>query len=102
VKLLSPFAPHLADELWTLLGHADSLANAPWPEYDPAKITVDEIEIVFQVNGKVRGRAKAAPDADEESLKALALADASVQRTLQDQTPKKIIVVKNKLVNIVV
>ncbi len=102
VKLLSPFAPHLADELWSLLGNADSLANVPWPAYDPQKITVDEIEIVFQVNGKVRGRARVAPGADDESLKKLALADPAIQRTLQDQTPKKIIVVKNKLVNIVV
>ncbi|MCB1327723.1 MAG: leucine--tRNA ligase [Leptospiraceae bacterium] len=102
VKLLSPFAPHLAEELWEKLGQTQSLTRAPWPEYDPSKVVVDEIEVVFQVNGKVRGKARVAPGLGEEQLKQLALTNEGVERAMQGKEPRKVIVVKGKLVNVVV
>ncbi len=102
VKLLSPFAPHLAEELWALLGHASSVALEDWPAFDATKTAADEIEVVFQVNGKLRGKATVAPDISEDDLKKLALADDNVQKNLGGKEPKKIIVVKKKLVNIVI
>ncbi|MCB1173899.1 MAG: leucine--tRNA ligase [Leptospiraceae bacterium] len=102
VQLLAPFAPHLAEELWSRLGETDSLSYAPWPRFDPALIVADEIEVVFQVNGKLRGKTLVAADITEEKLKTLAFADESVQRAMADKEPRKVIVVKKKLVNIVV
>lgn len=100
--LLAPFAPHLAEELWRRLGKPESLTNESWPAYDPAKTASDEFEAVFQVNGKVRGKAMVAAGTSDDDLKAAALADEGVVRNLDGREPKKIIVVKNKLVNIVV
>lgn len=100
--LLSPFAPHIAEELWAKLGHKESISHAAWPAFDPSRAAADEIEIVFQVNGKVRGKAKLAPDAPDEALKTAALADEAVQRAIDGKEIRKAIVVKNKLVNLVV
>ncbi|MBX7058423.1 MAG: leucine--tRNA ligase [Leptospirales bacterium] len=102
IKLLSPFAPHLADELWALLGEKSVLAHQDWPGFDLERAAEDELEIVFQVNGKVRARAKAPVDEAEEQLQGRALNDESVKRAMDGKSPKRIIVVKNKLVNIVV
>ncbi|MCE9596895.1 MAG: leucine--tRNA ligase [Spirochaetia bacterium] len=100
--LLSPFAPHIAEELWAKIGKETSIALADWPAFDPAKAAASEIEIVFQVNGKVRGKAMLAPDTAEDQLKAAALADEAVKRAIEGKEVRKAIVVKNKLVNLVV
>jgi len=102
VKLLSPFAPHIAEELWEKLGHAESIAYAPWPEADPAFLEADTITIALQVNGKRRGEVTVPAGADDEAVKAAALANENVARHLEGRTPRKVIVVKGRLVNIVV
>jgi leucyl-tRNA synthetase len=102
VLLLSPFAPHLAEELWRLLGHAETLAYEPWPTFDPALVKEDSIEVPVQINGKVRLRLTVPADVDEATLKSLALADPKVRELLGGKEPRKVIVVPKKLVNIVV
>jgi leucyl-tRNA synthetase len=102
VLLLSPFAPHVAEELWEILGHAGTLAYHAWPEYDLAKTRVDEIEIAVQVNGKVRGKFGAAPDSPEELLRDIALADPGVKQHTAGKEIVRVVAVKNRLVNIVV
>jgi leucyl-tRNA synthetase len=102
VLLLSPFAPHLAEELWQALGHAESLAYHPWPAWDENLTRADEIEVPVQVNGKVRAKVTVAPDVDEETLKAAAFADEKVKALITGKQVKKVIVVPGKLVNIVV
>jgi leucyl-tRNA synthetase len=101
VLLLSPFAPHLAEELWRLLGHENTLAYEPWPAFDPALVKEDSIEVPVQINGKVRLRLTVPADVDEATLKALALADPKVRELLAGKEPRKVIVVPKKLVNIV-
>ena len=100
--LLSPFAPHLAEELWHALGHEQTLAYEPWPKFDPALTKADEIEVPVQINGKVRSKVTVPADIDEEALEAAALADPSVQASIAGKTVRKVIVVPGKLVNIVV
>ena len=102
VLMLAPLAPHLAEELWLRLGHTTSLAHGPFPEADPAYLVDDTVEYPVQVNGKVRGRVVVAADADEDILKAEALADEKVQAFLAGATPRKVIVVPGRLVNLVV
>jgi leucyl-tRNA synthetase len=102
VLVLSPFAPHLAEELWQKLGHPASLAHEPWPAYDPAKLVETTVDIVLQVNGKVRGKIAVAADTPEKDLEALALADESVRRHCEGKRLVKAIVVRNRLVNLVV
>ncbi len=100
--LLSPFAPHLAEELWSRFGHADSLAYLPWPAYDPELARAETIEIVVQVNGKVRSRFDAEPDTKPDELERMALADEAVKKHLDGKAPRKVIVVPGRLVNVVV
>jgi leucyl-tRNA synthetase len=102
VLLLAPFAPHIAEELWRRLGHDATLAYEPWPEYDPAMLRRATVEIVVQVNGKVRSRLVVPSDTPEKRLEELALADADVLRHTEGKKVLKVIVVKNKLVNLVV
>jgi leucyl-tRNA synthetase len=102
VRLLAPFAPHVAEEFWQKLGHAESIAYAPWPIADPAMLVADTVTIAVQVNGKRRGEVEVPADADEEAVKAAALANENVQRHLEGKTPKKVIVVKGRLVSVVV
>jgi len=102
VVLVSPMAPHLADELWERLGHGGFLIDHPWPAHDPAALVKDEKLVVVQVGGKVRARLTLPAEADDEAMKRAALADDKVAAHLAGQTPKKIIVVQGKLVNIVV
>ena len=90
------------EELWLRLGHTTSLAHGPFPETDPAYLVDDTVEYPVQVNGKVRGRVVVAADADEDTLKAAALADEKVQAFLAGATPRKVIVVAGRLVNLVV
>jgi leucyl-tRNA synthetase len=102
VLLLSPFAPHLAEELWSALGHAGTLAYEPWPAYDPALTRADEIEVPVQVNGKLRSKITVPADIDEATLKSTALADERVRALIDGKQICKVIVVPKKLVNIVV
>jgi leucyl-tRNA synthetase len=101
VLLLSPFAPHLAEELWHALGHPATLAYEPWPSYDEALTRHDEIEVPVQVNGKLRSKVTVPADADQKALETAALADERIQELLAGKSPKKVIVVKGKLVNVV-
>ena len=102
VLMLAPLAPHLAEELWLRLGHSASLAHGPFPVADPAYLVADTVEYPVQVNGKVRGRVVVPTDADEDTLKAAALADEKVQAFLGGASPRKVIVVAGRLVNLVV
>ncbi len=100
--LLSPFAPHITEELWAMLGEKTSISLKKWPSFDVSKTTLEEKEYVFQVNGKIRAKAVLASDISDEDLKKAALGQEQIQSALGGQEPRKIIVVKNKLVNIVV
>ena len=102
LRLLSPFAPHLAEELWARIGGEGSVALAPWPEADPALLTEQTVRIVVQVNGKKRDDVEVAASADEAALRAAALASERVQAQLQGRAPRKVIVVPGRLVNVVV
>jgi leucyl-tRNA synthetase len=102
VLMSAPLAPHMAEELWSRLGHTTSLAHGPFPEVDPAYLVDDTVEYPVQVNGKVRGRVVVAADADDDTLKAAALNDEKVQTFLAGATPRKVIVVAGRLVNLVV
>ena len=101
VLLLSPFAPHLCEELWQVLGHAGSLAYEPWPVYNEAFLQQAEVEILVQVLGRPKARVKVPADADEEKLRSVALANEAVQAAIAGKTVRKVICVKGRLVNIV-
>jgi leucyl-tRNA synthetase len=103
VLLLNPFAPYMAAELWSVLGEdADALLRHPWPQADPVLAKEDEVEIVVQFNGKLRSRLTVPFDAGDDAVREAALADAKVKEGLAGKQIAKIIMVKNKLVNIVV
>ncbi len=102
VMALSPIVPHITHVLWQALGHAEPLWGERWREADAAALEQDTIEIVVQVNGKLRGRVAISPSAPEEQVKAAALADENVRRFFEGREPRKVIVVKGKLVNVVV
>jgi len=101
VLILAPFAPHIAEELWEKLGHSESLAYEPWPEYDKELIKEKEIELAVQVNGKIKDRIVVPADADEEQIKQKALSNEKVAAAMAGKEPKKVIVIKSRLVNIV-
>ncbi|MEJ2098215.1 MAG: class I tRNA ligase family protein, partial [Deltaproteobacteria bacterium] len=100
--LLSPIVPHFAEELWQQMGKRQPVTTMPWPTYREAALVQDELLIVVQVNGKVRSRFHIGADADKEQIRKAALADERAQSFIGGQPVKKVIVVKNKLVNIVV
>ncbi|MBL7214884.1 MAG: class I tRNA ligase family protein, partial [Phycisphaerae bacterium] len=102
VLILSPFAPHIAEELWQHLSHADTLAYEPWPAFNAELAKEKEIELAVQVLGKIKDKITVAADATEEQIKTLALASEKAQAALNGKEPKKIIVVKSRLVNIIV
>ncbi len=102
VLILSPFAPHLAEELWRLLGHRDTLAYEPWPSFDPALTKADEAEIAVQINGKLRLRLTVPAEIGKEELEKTVLADPRVRQLIEGKQVRKVIVVPGKLVNIVV
>ncbi len=102
LQLLSPMVPHFTEELWQLLGHKEQLTNSPWPSFDKEAAKEDEITLVVQVNGKVRSRLQVEAGIAEETIKEMALADERVQKFLEGQNIRKIIVVKNKLISIVI
>ncbi len=100
--LLAPMAPHVAEELWQILGHDDSLAYAPWPAYDPALLKDDEVEIPVQINGKLRGRVIVPADATREQIEAAARGDEKIAALVEGKTIRKVVVVPGKLINFVV
>jgi len=102
VRMLAPFAPHTAEELWALLGHEGGLQVATWPTFDAEVAKADEIVIPVQVNGKVRSRLTVPAEASEQELEALALADPAVKAHTQGKTVKKVVVAKGRLVSLVV
>ncbi|MGB8425001.1 MAG: leucine--tRNA ligase [Desulfobacterales bacterium] len=102
VLLLAPIVPHFAEELWQLLGHEPSVLQEPWPKFSGSALAKEDLEIVVQVNGKLRSRFETAADTDEQTLKKKALADQRVKTFLAGRPIRKVIVVKKKLVNIVI
>ncbi|ADG39951.1 MULTISPECIES: leucine--tRNA ligase [Leuconostoc] len=102
IQLLAPFAPHLAEELWVRLGNEASISYVTWPTYDQAQLVDDTVEIIFQVNGKVRGKATVTRDIDKDSMIASAKLDDNVQNFIAGKTVRKIIAIPGKFVNIVV
>jgi leucyl-tRNA synthetase len=102
VLLLSPFAPHLCEELWERLGKTPSLAYEPWPAYDPALVVAERLTIPIQVNGKLRSKIEVPADATEQQVVTLARQDAKLSEWLQGKQPRKVIYVEKKLVNFVV
>ncbi len=102
VKLLSPIVPHLAEELWEKLGNTNTISYEPWPTYEEKYLVEDEIEVVVQINGKVRAKLIIPADANKEQMEEIAKQDEKVQAAIGDKTIRKIIAVPGKLVNIVV
>ena len=101
VKLLSPVAPHIAEELWEKLGNTETIAYEEWPTYDESKLVEDTIEIVVQVNGKVKTKLEIERDMSKEETEALAMENDKVKDAIEGKTVRKVIVVPQKLVNIV-
>lgn len=102
VLILAPYAPHIGEELWQVLGHNTSLTYEPWPAYDPALVRDDEIEIPVQINGKVKAKLLVPADADAATLEKIALADPKVQEQIAGKTVKKVIVKPGQMVSIVI
>ena len=102
ILLLSPFAPHIAEEMWSLLGHETSIVQVEWPVFNKDFTTTEELLIVVQLNGKVRQRITVSASASQEDIKSLALNDSKIKEQTKDREIKKVIVVPGKLVNIVV
>ena len=101
VKLLSPIAPHICEELWNRLGHEHTISYEAWPTYDEAKLIEDEVEIVLQVMGKVRAKVQVSKQATKDELEKIALENKHIQEWISGKTVRKVIVVPGKLVNIV-
>jgi leucyl-tRNA synthetase len=102
VRLIAPFTPHLAEECWTRLGEEGMVLNAPWPDYDPALAADDEVTLPIQVNGKRRGEIRVARGLEPAEVEAIVMADPEVQARLEGQAVRKIVVVKDRIVNLVV
>jgi leucyl-tRNA synthetase len=102
VIMISPFAPHMAEELWEMLGHEGGLAAARWPTYDAEVAKADEVVVPVQINGKVRARITASVDASEDQLRELALGDEVVRTHTSGKTIRKVVVAKGPLVSVVV
>jgi leucyl-tRNA synthetase len=100
--MISPFAPHTAEELWHMLGHVDGLARAKWPSFDANVAKADEVIVPVQVNGKLRARVTAPADATEDQLRELALAHETVRTHTSGKTIRKVVVAKGPLVSVVV
>jgi leucyl-tRNA synthetase len=102
IVMISPFAPHTAEELWQMLGHPECLVTATWPTFDPKVARADEVVVPVQINGKVRARVTARADASEDELRELALSDAVVRGHTAGKTIRKVVVAKGPLVSVVV
>jgi leucyl-tRNA synthetase len=99
---LAPIAPHICHHLWAQLGHEQAVVDELWPEVDESALVQDKIELMVQVNGKLRSKISVAADADKDSVEALALADEGVVRYIDGKEIRKVIVVPGRLINIVV
>ncbi|MEW4981825.1 MAG: leucine--tRNA ligase [Cycloclasticus sp.] len=102
VLMLSPIIPHVCDEMWQALGHKEELIHATWPDFDATALVLDEIQMVIQVNGKLRSKITVAADADKESIEKQALSEENVGKFIDGKTVRKVIIVPKKLVNIVI
>ena len=101
VQLVAPFAPHVAAELWEMLGHTESVFDARWPAYDPSLLVSDTIELVVQVSGKTRGKLLVAKTITQDAALAAAKADPAIGKFITGE-PKKVILVPGRLLNVVV
>jgi leucyl-tRNA synthetase len=102
LRILAPITPHVCHQLWRGLGFGESILDAPWPEPDPQALLEDEVDLVVQVNGKKRGDVRVPRDADRKAIETIVLADPAVQRHVEGQAVKKVVVVPGRLVNVVV
>ena len=102
VKLLSPIVPHVAEEIWQIMGHEETITYEEWPTYDESKLVQDTVQVILQVNGKVRSKVEVEKDLDQAELEKIALADERIQQWTAEKDIKKVIVIPNKIVNIVV
>ncbi len=102
LRVLAPIVPHAAHVLWRDLGYGEDVLTAPWPRADPSALVRDQVEVVVQVNGKLRGRVSVPAGADKATVESTALADPNVRRFVQDRPVKRVIVIPDKLVNVVV
>lgn len=101
VKLLSPIVPHVAEEIWQIMGHEETITYEAWPTYDESKLVQDTVQVILQVNGKVRSKVEVEKDLDQAELEKIALADERIQQWTAEKDIKKVIVIPNKIVNIV-
>jgi leucyl-tRNA synthetase len=102
ILIVAPYAPHICEELWSRLGHSDSLVYEPWPKYDEKLTQEKEIELAVQIKGKIKDRIIVPSDANEDFIKEKALASTKVITAMAGKQPRKIIVVKSRLVNIII
>jgi leucyl-tRNA synthetase len=102
LQLLAPFAPHVTEELWSLLGNKKSIHLSDWPTFDPSLLVISKVNIVIQINGKTRTTFEASPEASQDELKTMALGLKEIEKWIEGKEPKKVIVVPGKLVNIVI
>jgi leucyl-tRNA synthetase len=101
-RLMQPMTPHLAEEIWQRLGHEGLVTGAAWPELESSLLVEDSVTLPIQINGKRRSEISVAKDADQETIRAIALADDAVVRALDGDEPKKLIVVPGRIVNVVI
>ncbi len=101
IKLLAPFAPHFSEEQWENLGMGYSVFNEKWPEFNPAALVKDEVEIAIQINGKIKAKINVATSSSEDEIKEASLNDETIKSNLEGKTVRKVIVIKGRLVNIV-
>jgi len=101
VQMLAPFAPHMGEELWEILGHSETITYVPFPEYDEEKTKLSEVDVLVQVLGKPKAHVMMPAEADDETMTRLALENADVQNAIAGKTVAKVICVKGRLVNIV-
>jgi len=102
VLLLAPFTPHVCEEMWSRMGEAGLIHGAPWPAFDPALAQEEKAVIVVEINGKIRDKFEAALEIGEEEMKAQALASPRIQALLEGKAVRKVVCIKNKIVNIVI
>jgi len=102
IRMLAPFAPHISEELWESFGHSEDLSRCSWPEFNEELTREEEIEVALQVNGKLRGRIFASPEASDDDLRSAALADDKVMAATAGKDVVKVIVIPRKLVNVVI